>query len=69
VHGESIRVTLLATQAMEEIGIPYAVGGYLASSMHGVRRSTLDVDIIANLQPEHVGPLLAAFSEEFYADE
>jgi len=69
VHGDSIRVTLLATQALEEIGIPYAVGGSLASSMHGVMRSTLDADIIADLQPEHVGPLLAAFSEEFYADE
>ena len=69
MHGDSIRVTLLATQALEEIGIPYAVGGSLASSMHGVMRSTLDADIIADLQPEHVGPLLAAFSEEFYADE
>ena len=69
MHGDSIRVTLLVTQALEEIGIPYAVGGSLASSMHGVMRSTLDVDIIADLQPEHVQPLLEAFSQEFYADE
>ena len=69
MHGDSIRVTLLVSQALEEIGIPYAVGGSLASSMHGVMRSTLDVDIVADLQPEHVQPLLVALSEEFYADE
>ncbi len=69
MHGDSIRVTLLVAQTLEEIGIPYAVGGSLASSMHGVMRSTLDVDIIADLQPEHVRPLLEAFSQEFYADE
>ncbi len=69
MHGDPIRVTLLVTQTLEEIGIPYAIGGSLASSMHGVMRSTLDVDIIADLQPEHVRPLLGAFSQEFYADE
>jgi len=69
MHGDSIRVTLLVTQALEKIGIPYAVGGSLSSSLHGVMRSTLDVDIIADLRLEHIQPMLAAFSEEFYADD
>ena len=47
MQGDSIRVMLLVTDVLEKMGIPYAVGGSLSSSVHGVMRSTLDVDIIA----------------------
>jgi hypothetical protein len=66
---ESTRVTLLVTQTLERLGIPYAVGGSLASSLHGVMRSTLDVDIVADMRVEHIQPLVAALSKEFYADD
>lgn len=67
--GESTRITLLVTQTLEQIGIVYAVGGSLASSLHGVMRSTLDVDIVADMRLEHIPPLVAALAEEFYADD
>ena len=67
--GESTRVTLLVTQTLERLGIAYAVGGSLASSLHGVMRSTLDVDIVADMRLEHIQPLVAALSKEFYADD
>jgi hypothetical protein len=67
--GESTRVTLLVTQTLERLGIAYAVGGSLASSLHGVMRSTLDVDIVADMRLEHIPPLVAALSKEFYADD
>ena len=67
--GEATRVTLLVTQTLETLDIPYAVGGSLASSMHGVMRSTLDVDILADMRLEHIQPLIAALSKEFYADD
>jgi hypothetical protein len=69
VQGEATRITLLVTQNLEHLGIPYAVGGSLASSLHGVMRSTLDVDIVADMQPEHIQPLVEALSKEFYADD
>jgi len=69
MQGESTRVTLLVTQTLERLGIPYAVGGSLASSLHGVMRSTLDVDIVADMRLEHIQPLAAALSKEFYADD
>lgn len=69
MQGEATRITLLVTQALEQIGISYAVGGSLASSMHGVMRSTLDVDIVADMKLEHIKPLVAALSKEFYADD
>ncbi len=67
--GEASRITLLVTQTLEQIGIPYAVGGSLASSLHGVMRSTLDVDIVADMKLEHVRPLVAALAQEFYGDD
>jgi len=69
VQGEATRITLLVTQTLEQIGISYAVGGSLASSLHGVMRSTLDVDIVADMRLEHIPLLVAALSKEFYADD
>ncbi len=69
MQGEATRITLLVTQTLERIGIPYAVGGSFASSLHGVMRSTLDVDIVADMKREHIPPLVAALSKEFYADD
>lgn len=68
MQGDSIRVTLLVTELFEKLGIRYAVGGSLASSLHGVMRSTLDVDIVADMRLEHIKPLVASLSPEFYAD-
>lgn len=67
--GETTRVLLLATQTLERLGIRYAVGGSLASSLYGVMRSTLDVDIVADIHPEHIPGLVAALREEFYVDD
>lgn len=69
MQGDSTQVTLLVTQTLERLGIFYAIGGSLASSLHGVMRSTLDVDIVADMRLEHIQPLVAALSREFYADD
>jgi hypothetical protein len=69
MQGDSTHATLLVTKTLERLGIPYAVGGSLASSVHGVMRSTLDVDIVADMRLEHIQPLVAALSKDFYADD
>jgi hypothetical protein len=69
MQGEAARITLLVTCALEQIGIPYALGGSLASSVHGVMRSTLDADIVTDMRLEHLPALVAALSKEFYADD
>ena len=69
MQSESTNATLLVTQTLERLGINYAVGGSLASSLHGVMRSTLDVDIVADMQVEHIQPMIDALSKEFYADD
>jgi hypothetical protein len=63
-----IAVTLLVTDALEALGIPYAIGGSLASAVHGVMRATMDADLVADLGQEEVTPLVQTLGEAFYAD-
>jgi hypothetical protein len=65
---EPIRVTLLVIKALNDLGIPYFVGGSLASAVHGVARATMDVDLIADVRAEHAQPLVDALGPDFYAD-
>jgi len=65
---EAIRITLLVTRELEHLGVPHAVVGSLASSLHGIPRATNDVDIVAALRPEHVAALTNALKDAFYVD-
>jgi len=56
-------------RALEEHGIAYVVVGSFASSMRGVYRATADIDVVADLEPAHVRPLVEALQEKFYLDE
>jgi hypothetical protein len=54
--------------AFESLGIDYALGGSLASSLHGEARATRDADMIAAIAARNAEPLVAALGSEFYAD-
>ena len=47
---EQIAVTMIVVDALEDLSVPYAIGGSFASALHGVMRATMDVDLVANLQ-------------------
>ncbi len=51
--------------ALGNAGIPYMIGGSVASSIHGPQRSTNDVDIVFAPTPAQLDEFLAAVSE-FY---
>lgn len=40
--------------ALKTLGVRYFLGGSLASSAHGVARASLDVDLVAELEPRHL---------------
>jgi len=63
---DALRVVGRITEVLESLGVRYVVGGSLASSMYGVPRATQDVDLAADLDAEHLEPLLAALAGEFY---
>lgn len=63
-----IEVTLKVVRVFDKLGIAYHIGGSLASSAYGVARSTLDVDIIAEIKPEQASDISENLREEFYVD-
>jgi hypothetical protein len=52
--------------ALERLGVAYQIGGSVASSVYGVPRATMDIDLVADLRPEHVQPLVAFLQEQYY---
>jgi hypothetical protein len=54
---------------LERLGVPYYVGGSLASSTHGVARASIDADVIADLGAQHVAPLASALASQYYLSE
>lgn len=55
--------------AFEKLGIAYYIGGSVASSAYGIARATMDVDMVADLKPEHARPLVELLESAFYIDE
>ncbi|NLE36870.1 MAG: hypothetical protein GX621_02470 [Pirellulaceae bacterium] len=53
---------------LDRLGVKYYLGGSVASSVHGTARSTLDVDLVADLREEHVAPLVKTLQGMFYVD-
>jgi hypothetical protein len=54
-------------ETLTKLRVPYAVVGSIASSMYGEPRNTNDIDIVLDLQPDHVLPFCEEFpSPEFY---
>lgn len=65
---EPIRITLLVTRALEALGIPYFIGGSLASAVHGTIRSTMDADLVVDLRLDHLQELTARLERAFFMD-
>jgi hypothetical protein len=69
IDSEALQVTLLVTNLLDELRIPYVIGGSMASIIHGMLRTTMDVDIVADIQPEQVSSFVSGLQGAFYADE
>jgi len=69
VQNEPIEVTLKVTGVLEALGIPYLIGGSLASTLYGMVRTTQDSDIIADMRSEHIQRFIAGLQNEFFIDE
>jgi hypothetical protein len=54
--------------ALQQLGVSYYIGGSVASSAHGLPRTTLDVDLVADLKPTHVEDLVRILGGEYYLD-
>lgn len=69
MQNEPLEVTLKVTAVLEELGIPYLIGGSLASTLYGMVRSTQDADIVVEMRLEHIQPFVTALQDEFFVDD
>lgn len=68
VQNEPLEVTIKVTGVFEKLGVPYLIGGSLASTLYGMVRTTQDSDIVAEMRLEHLQPFVTALQDEFYMD-
>jgi len=52
----------------EKLKIAYYIGGSVASSAYGIARATMDVDLVAGVQINHVDSLVKALEKDYYID-
>ena len=53
-------------ECLDAIGVRYYVTGSLASSAHGVARASLDVDLMAELEIDHIERLTDCLGSAYY---
>lgn len=53
----------------QRLGVRYYLGGSVASSFHGASRSTMDVDIAAELDEANATCLIDALKSQYYVSE
>ncbi|HET6201939.1 MAG TPA: hypothetical protein VFI25_03955 [Planctomycetota bacterium] len=65
---DPVAIALEVAAAFERAGVPYAIGGSLASMLWGEPRTTMDVDLVADLDLDHVDSLLAELGDRFVVE-
>jgi len=68
IASDPIAAAARVARVLDDLGIPYLVGGSIASSYYGLARPTQDVDLSAHIQESQAAALAAALQDEFYAD-
>jgi hypothetical protein len=65
---DPILVALRVADVLDALGVDYLVGGSVASSLTGVSRTTLDVDLVVRLNEDRIDALVGLLAGEFHAD-
>lgn len=63
---DPVALALILARVLERLGVRYCIGGSVASSVYGEVRTTLDVDIVADLDTTHIDALVAAVQSDFH---
>jgi hypothetical protein len=64
--GEDVDVLRRVVAALDTLGIPYGLGGSMASSIYGVMRTTQDADLTVEPFPGREQALADSFDESYY---
>jgi hypothetical protein len=68
IPADALAAMMPVIAQFEQLGIDYYIGGSIASSVFGVGRSTLDVDIIADLAESKVDDFVQSLRATYYID-
>jgi hypothetical protein len=63
---ELISAVAPVAACFEALGVRYYVTGSLASSAHGIARASLDIDLVAELDPEHADGFVRCLGSAYY---
>jgi hypothetical protein len=66
---DPITLALNIADILEQLEIPYFVGGSLSSTLLGEPRSTQDIDLIVDLKLDNIPSFINAFTPRFYLSE
>ncbi len=56
-------------EVLRRLRVRHYVGGSIASSAHGVPRSSIDADVVAELDATHATPFVTALQQGYYVSE
>jgi hypothetical protein len=65
---DPVAIALDVGRRLAAIGLPWVIGGSLASSVHGEPRATLDVDMVVGLRARQVNTFVDALERDYYID-
>lgn len=57
-----------SVEGLEALRVAHMLGGSLASSVHGVPRTSIDGDLVADLELQHVTPLMERLGGAYSVD-
>ncbi len=69
VHGEIVHALRPVVEQFQRLHVRYCVGGSVASTQHGAGRSTVDVDLSAELDLPTALKLIEALQSDYYSSE
>ena len=64
-----IQITARVTAVLEKLDVRYFIAGSLASTFHGMIRTTQDSDLVAKFSSDHIKQFVTALDEDYYIDQ
>lgn len=59
----------LFVKTLEKLNVSYYIGGSIASSVYGIARATMDIDLVSELKQDHVKLLIQNLKQDYFIDE
>lgn len=63
-----VHITARVTAVLEQLGVRYFITGSLASTFHGMIRTTQDSDLVVDFSSEHIDQFVTTLEVDYYID-